>query len=427
MNFIDERKRARLANPRFSVSPDEARIDALFAIYLLVAGGFWGTKGWERGRIASHPIVIHDLCGLPLFYSFSVYRGSKILGVIRTAATKLLGNPLVSVQITPSLWSLGKAKGELQSLLRRNYAHCDAKKPFLVCHNYPTVALAVEVAPRRGAPKLVLMNVASFNEIRLPTPSPEEFIGEVAYSLLARLSRARERYNPARWEIRHQRTVDVIRRRRALSPRRFFSIPPQMRAKKLMRIFSTAEFRIMGKTVDLEFCSHKHMWTDQGWDPAGWRTHRCFCRHPQEIDAVDCARAVSQMILCYWRYCYSQGEIAGIFGEGRQDLTGLNNVEDGLEKATAHCFDAVRHTSLISQNWNLFTTEIDARRPVIVDNGGHYFACAGYGEYGFADIPERKLLLYDPSASGTPVALAPFNPLIHNGAVTLTRRDSTHV
>ena len=122
MDFIDERKRVRLANHEFYVSPEEARIEALFALYFLVAGGFWGCAGWERGRIATQPLLIHDLCGLPLFYSFPVRRGPKVVGVIRTAATKFLGNPLVSVQITPPGWHINSAKNSdsLSAILKIN-------------------------------------------------------------------------------------------------------------------------------------------------------------------------------------------------------------------------------------------------------------------------------------------------------------------
>ena len=58
-------------------------------------------------------------------------------------------------------------------------------------------------------------------------------------------------------------------------------------------------------TKQLQFCTHYN------YNEA--RSHHCFVLHAQQVNDY-CAVATCQMILCYYRYYYTQGQIAPALG-----------------------------------------------------------------------------------------------------------------
>ena len=56
------------------------------------------AEGWEYS-ILGEPIVLHDLCGLPLIYKFPVIKDeNEVIGYINVSANKCLGTDIVSFE-----------------------------------------------------------------------------------------------------------------------------------------------------------------------------------------------------------------------------------------------------------------------------------------------------------------------------------------
>jgi hypothetical protein len=422
MSWIDDSKRTRLLSPRFSVTVDEAGTDAQFSLYLAVAAGLTGCEGWDRARVVARPLRIFDLCGLPLFYDFPVRLGREVVGSIRMAASKIFGRPLISISVTPPRWSLASAKQALQRLLETDYPGYKPRTPRLVCYNYPTLALSVDIVEPGGTVRTVLIDVADFSEIDVRSRVQVDALGQVAHSLLGRLTRARERSGPRLWSQRHDSVVRILRRFRRLAPRRFYATPSGARASAIGALLS-ANIVQLGWVRYLDYCCHGPL--AGGFKSMGdyCRNHPCFCLHLQE-NSNSCARAVSQMILCYWRYCTSQKQIARAFAEPLYQVTDPANIEGGLETLTHECFVA---KLTFSASWTRFDAEIRGRRPFLINEGNHATAGAGVSKFEVDGVTHKFVLTFDPSTSGNGKAWVEYDPTLFVGMATLVRKTTRHV
>ena len=141
MNFMDKARIARLGSQDFAIKGENARLHAQFHLYSVVGARSRGVAGWERGQIATRPMVIYDLSGLPVFYDFPVRIGRKQTGFIRTAANKALGDSVVSTQVMPPGWDMKVARNELRKLIKKKYPRYAIRNIRLACYSYPKLAL----------------------------------------------------------------------------------------------------------------------------------------------------------------------------------------------------------------------------------------------------------------------------------------------
>ncbi len=417
MSFMERARREHLGSQEFAVEAEKARLQAQFHHYAVVNVRSRGVEGWERGRVGARPTVIYDLSGLPLFYDFPVRRGRLYAGFVRTAANKALGSPVVSTQVTPLGWDMGAARGELGKLVRKKYKGYSPRRIRVVCYSYPKLALSAElVSPRRGS-RILLMDVADFTEIA-PEPGPiGEALGQVPYSLLDQIPEAQERAGPEIWTKTSRDVEEVFRRERRLDPERLYQLPLRERLQVIDTMFEKLQLIPKYSQKVLDFCCHSSDCQD----------HECFCLHPQENN-VHCARAAGQMMLCHWRYCYSQHEIAQAYGVPDDQLTPAANIVPGLEVLTSDCFDATRHGTA---TWAACKKEIAERRPFMSCTPGHARACAGTKQFSFWIFNTRYLYIFDPWPANTgAIYWENFNTTTYStsyGMYTLARRTTNHV
>ncbi len=122
--------------------------------------------------------------------------------------------------------------------------------------------------------------------------------------------------------------------------------------------------------------------------------HDCFMLYAQQT-SVYCAVATGQMILDFYRWPYTQDEIATAMGTGPGGTDNPGQVA-GYESLTRNCMDATYDTSA---DWSEAKAEIDANRPVKSGIPGHARACAGWKRQNLFFIgqePKRWLQIYDP-------------------------------
>ena len=138
-------------------------------------------------------------------------------------------------------------------------------------------------------------------------------------------------------------------------------------------------------TKQLQFCTHYN------YNEA--RSHHCFVLHAQQVNDY-CAVATCQMILCYYRYYYTQGQIAPALGY----TAGSGCPPDqsaGYEQLSCNHLDATYDTS---PTWEEARDQINALHPLKSRIPGHARACAGYSYVWWLcdGIKDKKLYIYDP-------------------------------
>jgi hypothetical protein len=371
-----------------------------------------GTQGWVNSKIHSSPQTIYDISGVPLFYDFIVYRGRNRQGNIRVAANKALGDPIISTQVNPLGWNREKAREELENLVRRRYNGFSVRSTKFVCYSYPKIALMAEIVSGRRTGK-ILMDVGDFTEIPMEPGPYREMLGQIPYSLLSVIPEEVERENTEVWQKKDLNIREMFTRERVLEPKRFYKLEEAERLSITAELF---EFIKPYTERTLDYCCHS----------GGCYDHDCYCGHPQE-NSVHCARAAAQDMLCYWRYCYTQHEIAQAYGVSDTSLTPVTAVVPGLESLTNNCFNATHHGTV---NWSTCENEIQERRPFMSCVPGHARSCAGTKEWNLwvLNTPQpRYLHIYDPWPPNVgAIYWENFNTTNHMCMFTLVRRTTNH-
>jgi len=137
-------------------------------------------------------------------------------------------------------------------------------------------------------------------------------------------------------------------------------------------------------TRELQFCTH-YLSTEA-------RSHHCFVLHAQQRNDY-CAVATCQMILCYYRYYYTQDQIAPALnytpggGCPSDQSAGYHNLSNNHIIAT---FD---NTPTFAEA----KAQIDSLHPFKTGITGHARACAGYSTNSWYNIvTSQNLKIYDP-------------------------------
>lgn len=355
------------------VPVDEALEHALLALVRASASGLDDVVSWSNADIREQPTVIHDLNGYMLFYDFAITRNRDTAGYVRVGANKIIGTPDISFEIGARHWDFTLAVETILSKVRHQFPDAQFAEPRLVCYSYPKLGVLIEIA---GGERLI-HDVASGAPIPMHSERPN-VEGAFAWSFFDSLSdeerRARlQRYNgydDARLAIPREMRQEMVR---AASVETASSLIPVKMKRKNKRT--------------LQYCDHH--------DETESRSHHCFALHAQEVDDY-CAVAVCQMVLCYYRYYYTQDQIAQeldyIPGDGcPRDQSG------GYESLTCSHLQAFYDDQPI---WERARDEIDALCPLKSGVDNHARVCAGYSSaewlHPFQGITEKKLYLYDP-------------------------------
>ncbi|MCA9686477.1 MAG: hypothetical protein KC457_30190, partial [Myxococcales bacterium] len=361
------------------VSKSEAFEHATISVLQTARSELPGIQPWTRGAIAKAPTVIHDINGTPLFYDYEVKEGRATLGTIRTAASKILGDPDVAYELGARSWNFKAIAEKLLPKVQRANRGATVGKPLLVCYGYPKLGVMFPITGPRGKSRVIF----DFSGVQVPEGDPAKGIeGAFAWSFYDSLKTNTRKAGLARYE-----TIDTFRA--SLSP----AVRQQITTVKAV---SMLERRIApwqltkNVTRELAFCTH-YLATHA-------RGHHCFALHGQQQWDY-CAVATAQMILDYYRYHYTQATIAPALGYApggcpSDQSPGYESLSHGHLEAT---FDG-------SPTWAKAKARIDAGEPFKTGIPGHARACAGYSytqsilvPIGGSGVTNRRLMIYDPS------------------------------
>lgn len=379
------------------IAKDELVEHALIGVLKNAAAGIPDLTRWVTGTLRKTPLTIYDTNGQPLFHDFEVARGAEVFGNVRVAASQVIGTGVVATELGPRSWNFDEAVKKLTPKVKRAFAGSKLSEPKLVCYSYPKLGVQFEIEGPRGKSQ-VIYDVASL--VQVPKkPEGDDREGFYAWSFYDSLSDPDRKQRIARFrKVEADRTsVPTKLRREIVAARTLTSV-----AEKLPIEIRKSITRL------LQFCTH--------YSHSHARSHHCFALHGQQLDDY-CAVATCQMILCYYRYYYTQDQIAPALGYAPGGCP--PDQSPGYESLTCNHLDASFDAS---PTWEKARDQIDLLRPLKSGKPGHARACAGYSYVRWlfgGGITDKKLYIYDPWPWNADYALA--------GAVTWEDWDAvTH-
>jgi hypothetical protein len=344
----------------------------------------WVEGNEELGRLAQarsqpDPVVIMDIGGGPLFYDFELGDGEAAVGVVRAAATPRVGTPLLSAQTGPRTWEPRETVKAAEAVVKKEHKGAKITGSELVCYCYPKIGVMVrfDLPGRRGAQ--VIIDVS--DGLPVVNFGADELEGSTAYSYLDVIVQPTEEKRARRW-ARLEEDLEIVRR---AAPQLFEierPLPREVRpdlAEKLVREFPYVLWPLSSQRV-LRYgprCS----------------PHECFQLYAQQTN-VYCAVATGQMILDFYRWNFTQDQIATAMGTGPGG-TGQAGQEAGYESLSQNCLEA---TFDGSADWTEARAEINANRPLKSGIPGHARAVAGWMRtWSWASLSyDLSLKVYDP-------------------------------
>lgn len=338
------------------------------------AAGVPGLAHWLTGAVRKTPLTIHDINGQPLFYDFEVARGKDVFGNVRIAASKIVGTAVVATEMGAREWNFATAAKRLAPRVKREFAGSEVSVPKLVCYSYPKLGVQFEIHGPQGRSRAIY-DVSSL--ARVPEkPEGEAREGFYAWSYYDAIPDGERKRRLDRFKkVEADRAAVPAKVRRELATARTLASA----LEKLPLKFSLNVSRL------LQYCTH--------YSHTHARSHHCFVLHGQQVDDY-CAVATCQMILCYYRYYYTQDQIAPALGYAPGGCP--SDQSPGYKSLSCNHLDSSFDTLA---TWEKARDQINLLRPLKSGIQGHARACAGYSYTRWlfgGGIADKKLYIYDP-------------------------------
>jgi len=364
------------------VNPDFISREEAYANALIEAAKFMLSEATEPVRknttfLNSKALEIYDTNGSLLFYDFAIDSGKSQIGTVRAIANKSIGTPVISIRFGPQKWNLLASKRAISEVLNKKFPKYKAGKTLLVCYSYPKLGLQVNLTNEKESISLIF-DVSNFDIIP-GKPEKENLEGTYAWSFLDSIDKRAKASGLKRYSKAAEVTKAVFKKELG---------PEIYRVSDLYMVTNLA--KLVFKTRNekkIQFCTHyRH-------DEAG--SHHCFILHAQQVNDY-CSVATCQMILCYYRYYYSQVEIAPALGYSAGGGCPAD-VSAGYESLSNNHLKATYDPS---PTWNKARDQINLLQPMKSGVPGHARAIAGYSSNIFtvlgASTADKKLYVYDP-------------------------------
>jgi len=370
--------------PRSAVSVERAMEHGLLTIRRIWAGEVPDFDGWGAFELDPEPLTIHDLNGQALFYEFGVMDGKELVGSVRTSASKIVGSAVPAVQLGPRSWHPDRATRAAKEKVKERYPEAKVTATELVSYSYPKIGVRVYIEDPETERQSLIFDVA--------TLAPVEEYGVDALEGFSSWSFYQEVAEPnaAEREQRWERADRELETARSTTPK---ILAPGFTARELANLRAT-------------FIPKPQEWQMyvEPIRPISWRvirfsprcnTHPCFELYSQKNDYY-CAVATGQMILDFYRYYYTQAQIA--VPMRTEENHGSFNADqvNAYEQLSNNCLNATYDSTA---DWVEAKAEIDANRPLKSGIPGHARACAGWMRENICVWPgpcRRWLKIYDP-------------------------------
>ncbi len=366
----------RRSQTRALVATEQALGHALMAVRRAWAAGIADLQDFGAAEFDPEPLTLYDLNGEPLFHEFRCLAGTREVGRVKAAASRLVGSPVVSIERGPRSWDAARAVEMAVAAAKKAYPRQAVAAKELVCYSYPKIGVRVQIGGDKGAS--AIFDVADGSQVEQFGADAAD--GQCSWSFLDTIGVPALEDRLRRFD-EHDKEMEAAR---ASTPEMFAKA---YTARELVAV--RAKLILPSDYIKIPFYSSKVLSFGPRCSP-----HDCFELYAQQTN-VYCAVATGQMILDFYRYPFEQTAIAAAMGTGATG-TSFAGQETGYETLSNGCLDAGHD---FSADWTEAKAEIDANRPLKSGIPGHARACAGWKRQNISLVgvpPKRWLQIYDP-------------------------------
>jgi len=374
-------------DPISKVDAIEAKSLALFEIRKNWADDVHGFKDLGGANLEEKPLIIYDLNGKALFYEFEIKNGDMVTGAVKASASKAIGSTAMQIQLTPRLWDPDVAFKKANEKVKDLYPKAKVLDAELVCYSYPKIGVRVTIEDPKTGNGSLIFDVASLSLVQ--RFGADELEGFTAWSFYDQLILPEAANREERWNA-HKKAFNALGKhskriiRKAGANKEIKKAFIEDYAATIARLDRPVSPIIPIKPTSQNVIHYSPHCT----------THDCWKLLAQQTDMY-CAVATGQMILDFYRYYYSQAEIAAAMGTGAGG-TSNDGQTQGYQKLSYYCLEPVIDTSA---DWAEAKAEIDANRPLKSGISGHARACFGWkrANIWIVSLPQPKwLYILDP-------------------------------
>jgi len=407
----------RNREPKLLVKKKRAMEHALLAIRQAWASNVDDFQEWGGYKLDTEPLNIYDLNGQILFYEFNVMDDDKIVGSTKTAASETIGSPVITMEFGERSWDFKKASKEVSKLIKKAYLEAKLIEMELVCYSYPKIGIRAYFDTPKKKNQNLIYDIGTLELVeRYDDGNSDDFACRSFYQDIVspNIVERENQFNLAEEELKAIKALDArVVEQGVKRPTLNELVPvlqPQMTPQELpsnivMPWYSSKTIRFSPR------CN----------------TPESFELYAQKTN-VYCAVATGQMILDFYKYHYTQNQIATAMGTGSGGTSNTGQV-NGYESLSKNCLSATYDNTA---NWYEARNEINANRPLKSGVPGHARACAGWRQQRIWIIgqqPKRWLKIYDPSpwnadiCKGGRVYWENWNAITHTNFIYLRHRN----
>ena len=125
--------------------PGDLREHAALAVLRQAEAGLPGMSAWLACRVQKEPVRIYDINSALLFLDYPVARGSDIIGYVRTAASQVVGAPVLAIEMGQRSWNFDAAVRRLKPRVKKEFPRAKLSDPLLVCYSYPKLGVMFSI------------------------------------------------------------------------------------------------------------------------------------------------------------------------------------------------------------------------------------------------------------------------------------------
>jgi hypothetical protein len=287
-------------------------------------------EDWKDSYIDPQPVEFYDIKGKKLYYLFSVYSDTKMVGRIEVSANKTLGYSVQAFEFDPKPFDANKALERSIKIANDKYPSGEIQSTTMVVYSYPKFgAMCLVLDKTTGDEHRVIVDAYSLEII----PDKKQIEEEPGiWSVYDWISEEHVDKNVAKWDS----SAEIVQ---------MMQMPSFDMQRDLLTIGS--------KELNVPLYGQENSYY--------------------------CAPATAQMIAKYYGVTHTQDYIFGIMGG---DTDGCSNSEqltyykasNGLDKDGSY-YDS-------TPDFNDVVSEINSGRPLKSAVTGHARACIGYQDYG---------------------------------------------
>ncbi|MBR1369997.1 hypothetical protein RJ53_11115 [Methanocalculus chunghsingensis] len=125
------------------------------------------------GKVSINPdsILIYDIHGVPLYHQFSIKDESQEVGIIKAAASKVLGSTVCTIEETPSSLNYQTVIENAKTAFLNKNKDMGIISAMLVCYSYPEIGVLVHCYNvSSGSEEYSILNARDFSVVSTDFP-----------------------------------------------------------------------------------------------------------------------------------------------------------------------------------------------------------------------------------------------------------------